>query len=627
MCGIFGFYRKKEGPGLALSAVKPLADLMKHRGPDDEGYYVDGRVALGHRRLSIIDLSGGRQPIETADGAFSIIFNGEIYNYREISSRLKEKGYIFKTQSDTEVILNAYREYGVACLNQFRGIFAFAIYDKIHESLFVARDQMGVKPLYYFEDADLFLFASEVKPLLRSGFLKPRVNPQMVDFYFTLGFTPAPETLFEGIRKLPPAHYMEVTPSSTRISEYWRLEEVEEAPVSFEAARKTLQDLLMGAVESQLMSEVPLGAFLSGGLDSSAVVSCMRRLGCKDLKTFSIGYRNAEKESELRFARRVAELFETDHHEFYLEHADFLETLDSMLDFTEEPLVDSSAIALFQLSKQTKPYATVLLSGEGGDELFAGYPLYPRMDSVRRLGMALVCLPGASIEWISCLPYVPEKAVKYLDWATDAARHRYSSIATTVTRGIRGRMYSDVYQRELNDMEGPEAYFSQLMNKVTHRGRLFSMQYIDTKTWLVDDLMLKADKMSMAASIELRVPLLDTHLVQFAASLPDSYKLNGGTGKFIFKKAMEGFLPKEIIYRPKQGFPVPIRQWFRTSLYEKVRKIFLSSESALRPYIRTEYIERILSQHQSGWADHSTRILSFLIFEFWSRKYIGHNKE
>jgi asparagine synthase (glutamine-hydrolysing) len=626
MCGIFGWYAKKGSAGLEPGRLEALTGLMVHRGPDDEGYYHDGPIALGHRRLSIIDLAGGRQPIQSPDGSLVIVFNGEIYNYRELRAELIAKGHRFRTQSDTEVILYAYREYGPDCVRKLRGIFAFGIYDKIRRSFFAARDPLGVKPLYYYEDGDRLVVSSEIRPILRSGCVRPRLHTGMLDFFFTLGFTPAPETLFDGIRKLPPAHRLEATPETTTITEYWSLDPIEENRIPFETAKERLRERLLEAVESQLISEVPLGAFLSGGLDSSAVAACMRRLGVKDLRTFSIGYRDAEAESELKFARRVADHLRTDHHEFYFEPADFLQSLDLMLDYTEEPLVDSAAIALLQLARRTKPHATVLLSGEGGDELFGGYPLYPRMKVLRAAGKAIRFIPGGETLRRSVRKRLPEKAVKYLDWAAEAGRRPsgwYGSIAATVTEGIRERMYRPEFYEAVADGTGPDDYFGNLMARVGHRGPAYRMQYVDTKTCLVDGLLLKADKMTMAASLELRVPLLDVPLLEFTATLPDAYKLHGREGKYILKKLMEEYLPHEIVYRTKQGFPVPTRQWFQDRLYEPIRRILLDPEGILRSTIRTDYLDRVLSEHRQGRADHSTRILSLLTLELWKRRYLG----
>lgn len=621
MCGIFGMFNLKEGGEFTADDLVRCTRMMIHRGPDDEGYYVNSNILLGHRRLSIIDLSGGRQPIFNEDRSMAIVYNGEIYNYRFLRSDLQRMGHTFRTMSDTEVILHAYEEYGTDCLRRLQGIFALAIYDIRNGTLFLARDHVGVKPLYYYRGKEGGCFSSEIKPILDLIKGSSEIDLKMVDFYMSLGYTPHPYTFFRNIRKIPPGSYATIRRDSMEIHSYWDLDGVQSNDrYPFSKAVNDLRETLRETIDSQLVSDVPVGVFLSGGLDSSTVVAWMHKLNVPEIKTFSVGYPASRDVSELEFARVVSKRFQTRHFEFNLEFDEFFQSVDTLLQFAEEPIVESAAIALYHLAKLAKTEATVLLSGEGADEIFAGYPIYRRMKHLEQLSYIFQFVPRCLINWASTYFPLTEKQKKYIDWISSPMTRRYKTVSSDVTPTIRRGMYTDDFHAYAND--GLEDFFKYPPSNGGNEISILSqMLRLDTKYWLPDDLLLKADKMTMAASVELRVPFLDPRLVEFAASIPDRYKLRGREGKYILKKAMEGILPKTIIYRRKQGFPVPIREWFQGSLFERTREILLSNKFLSRGIFRKKYIEYLLGSHRSGEEDHSRRIFSLLTLELWMRRY------
>jgi asparagine synthase (glutamine-hydrolysing) len=597
-----------------------MTRAMTHRGPDAEGYFVRGHVALGHRRLKIIDLEGGKQPLFNEDDSIVVVYNGEIFNFQEIKAELEAKGHRFRTHSDTEVIVHAYEEYGDTCPTHFRGMFAFAVYDLARDRLLLARDRLGIKPLYYRVDGERLLFASEVKPILLALQGKASVETGLIDFYVSLGYVPGERTLFRGIRRLPPGHTLVHEQGRQTVRCYWDIASIPPLDISFDEAKERLEHLLLESVRLRLMSDVPLGAFLSGGLDSSSVVACMSRLMSDPVKTFSVGYRDDPESSELKYARVVAKAFGTEHHEFILESGDFFDSMELLLEHSEEPIVESAAVALYQLSRLAREHVTVILSGEGGDEILAGYPLYQIMPKVDRLHTLARLLPRALRYWVGERAIWPEKALKYWDWIGTPLSKRYWGISNDVTASLKQRMYRAEFQAQVDNVVGE--YFEKLFGALEQGSALRRMSYVDLKTWLPDDLLLKADKMTMACSLELRVPMLDHHLLEFATALPDRLRRNGTQGKYLLKKAMERYLPRQIIYRPKKGFPVPIAIWFRGPLYERVCGILLDARTLSRGYFRPEYIRRVLERHRAGAEDLSRRIFSLLALELWHRRYV-----
>jgi len=619
MCGIAGII--SAAPAAADRAlVESMTRAMTHRGPDAEGYFVHGHVALGHRRLKIVDLEGGKQPLFNEDESVVVVFNGEIFNFQQIKTELESKGHRFRTHSDTEVIVHAYEEYGDACPTHFRGMFTFAVYDLARDRLLLARDRLGIKPLYYHFDGERLLFASEVRPILLALRGKPSVEAGLIDFYVSLGYVPGEHTLFKGIHRLLPGHILVRERGRQSLHRYWDITSIPMLDISFDEAKERLEQLLSESVRLRLMSDVPLGAFLSGGLDSSSVVAYMSQMMSEPVKTFSVGYRDDPESSELEYARVVAKAFGTEHREFILESGDFFESLQLLLDHSEEPIVESAAVALYQLSKLAREHVTVILSGEGGDEILAGYPLYQIMPKVDRLHALTRLLPRAVLRGIGERAIESEKALKYWDWIGTPLSRRYWGISNDVTASLKKRMYSAEFQANVGSMVGD--YFEKMFGTLEEGSNLRRMSYVDLKTWLPDDLLLKADKMTMACSLELRVPMLDHHLLEFATALPDHLRLNGTQGKYLLKKVMERHLPHEIIYRKKRGFPVPIAVWFRGPLYQRVRDILLDQRSLSRGYFRPEYIRRVLERHRAGSEDLSRRIFSLLTLELWHRKYV-----
>lgn len=621
MCGIAGIVAPR-GFAIDKALLERMTRSMAHRGPDDQGIFVHENVGLGHRRLSIIDLSSGHQPLFNEDGTVVVVYNGEIYNFREIKTELETRGHVFKTHCDTEVIVHAYEQWGADCPNKFRGMFAFAVYDRKTGDVFLCRDRVGVKPLYYaVEDGRLF-FASEIKAILPALARKPGINLSRLDFYVSLGYVPGDETLFAGIRKLLPGHTLTWKNGAMRIVRYWDLAHIQPLKISFDEARQRFEEMLLDCVRMRLMSDVPLGAFLSGGLDSSAIVACMSRISPDPVKTFTVGYSDDPDSSEFEYARIVARHFKTEHHEFNLGAGDFFESLDLLLTHAEEPVVESAAVALYRISKLAREHAIVLLSGEGGDEILAGYPLHRLTRSVNRAHGFLRMVPRSLLNRLGpVLAAGNEKRMKYWDWASQPLRERYQSISNDVTGSIKREMYHDAFVPHLGT--ALRDYYVDLFDRLpVGHSDMARMAYADINSWLPEDLLLKADKMTMATSVELRVPLLDYRLMEFCVALPDEYRLNGREGKYLMKKVMEKYLPHEIIYRKKRGFPVPIARWFRTDLREQAREILLDPKSVGRHYFKKTYVENVLEKHANGREDLSRRIFSMLTLELWHRKYI-----
>lgn len=620
MCGICGIFYKDTERLVSMVLLKDITRTMTHRGPDDEGYFLNGHIGLGHRRLSIIDLAGGHQPIFNEDKTMVVILNGEIYNYKNLTTELKNKGHIFYTKTDTEVIVHAYEEYGAECVQKLRGMYAFALWDKKENKLILARDRIGKKPLYYYQNEDVFIFASEIKAILKSGLVKKGMNTSLVDFYLSLGYVPGAKTLFKGIDKVEPAHYMIVKErGQPEIRQYWNIDKVQTINYSFQDAVEQLGKKLLESIEIRLMSDVPLGVFLSGGLDSSVVVALMSKLTDGPIKTFSVGYKDDPESNELDYAQIIASLFRTEHHRFYLSPEDMFESIDILLTHTEEPIIESAGIALYKLAVLAKPQATVLLSGEGGDELFAGYPIYPKMIIIETLSNIAQKLPVGLFKPIYKFFAKNEKQEKYLEWFVQPFEKRFRSLSYDLVDNTKNRMYTAEFRKNVNGLL--EKYFLNLHNRCVSKSLLGRMLYIDTKTWLPDDLLIKADKMTMAASVELRCPFLDQELLEFATTLPDAFKLQGGIGKYILKKFMKNKIPDKIIHRKKKGFPVPLTFWFRQELHERAKDLLLSERALARGYFQKKYLQELFDKIRQG-QDLGRRIFSLVVLELWHRKYI-----
>lgn len=588
---------------------------MHHRGPDDSGYFVDANTGLGHRRLSIIDLSSGHQPMANEDGKVVVVYNGEIYNYQEIKEELVGKGHVFRTDCDTEVIVHGYEEWGTDCLQRFNGMFAFIVLDKHRRRLWVARDRLGIKPLYYYQDKDVFIAASEIKALLQTGFVKSALNENVLDAYFSVGYVPGPETMFAGIKKVLPGHYLLIQDQRVRQVEYWDFAGIEQGSLDESTALERIDTLLKDCVKKRLISDVPVGAFLSGGLDSSVVVGLMDKLiNPQSVNTFTVAYNEGYSEQE--YAQVVAERFHTNHNVFYLDSDDFFTSLETLIRFAEEPIVEPAAIALYHISKLAREHAIVLLSGEGSDEIFAGYYLYQFMAKIEK---ARQFIPGFLL---SSLPFLgrfasKRKYKKYLDWAAAPLATRYQGTSSYLTPSLKKHLYHPDFLHAQSTYL--EEQFERYFKKVAHKDPVSQMLYVDTKTWLVDDLLVKADKMTMAASIELRVPFLDYRLLEAVTALPANLKIKNGEGKYLLKKISEALLPKKIIYRKKMGFPVPTDEWFKGDLLNQIGDIVgnLKKESWFRP----DALDNLIDRHRAGAEDHSRILMTLLVFAEWRRQY------
>jgi len=594
--------------------VVDATNTMAHRGPDGSGFYINNNIGMGHRRLSIIDLSTGRQPMFNEDEQIVTVYNGEIYNYKEIKKELEAKGHIFKTDCDTEVIVHGYEQWGTDCVDKFNGMFAFVLWDNRAEKMWVVRDRLGIKPLYYYLDKDVFICASEIKAILKTDLVKSELNENVLDAYFSVGYVPGPETMFKGIKKLLPGHFLLVRGSDVREDEYWDFSDVHPRDISFDEAVEQVEVLLADSVQKRLMSDVPLGAFLSGGLDSSMVVALMSNVAADPVNTFTVAYH--EGESEDQYAKVVADRFKTNHHVFFLEADDFFSSLKTLVKFAEEPIVEPAAISLYHIAKLAREKVTVLLSGEGSDEIFGGYYLYQYMAKIDKannflphfLNPILKILSGRA----SCM-----KHRKYIDWLTLPLSSRYQGTSSYLTDSQKKILYSPEFFEAKSDYL--ESSFAGYFQRVKKMDPLSQMLYVDTKTWLVDDLLVKADKMTMAASVELRVPFLDHRLVKAAMALPPRYKINSGEGKYILKKIAEPLLPREIVYRKKMGFPVPTKDWFKGDLISQVEDTISGLKKEF--WLKDNALGHLLDRHKAGVEDHSKLMMTLMVFSEWRRQY------
>lgn len=615
MCGIAGIVSMNGRPVL-LEELQSMCAAMVRRGPDDEGFYLGAGAGLGMRRLSIIDLQTGRQPVRNEDGSVWAVFNGEIYNFQSLRRELEQRGHVFASATDTEVIVHLYEEYGTRCVEHLRGMFAFALWDTRRQQLLLARDRLGIKPLYYGEIGGRWVFASELKAVLQLPEIERRLNWSAVNHLFTFLSTPPSESIVEGVHKLDPGHLLVASPSKgVRVERYWDVRFEPDDRLTEGDCVERLRELIEESVRLHLMSDVPLGAFLSGGIDSSSVVATMARLSPRPVKTFSIGFKEGDY-NELDHARRVAERFGTEHHELIL-NADVLGMLDDLAWHLDEPFGDSSAIPTYMVSKMASEQVTVVLSGDGGDELFAGYDKYLVEANERcyRLPAPLRTALGAVGDR---LPH-GAKGRNFLRHFALPGWERYLDASTLFRRDEKRRLF----QADAFDRLSPHDPWRGKLDDLTHTndGWLSAVQYLDLKNYLPLDILTKVDRMSMAHSIEARVPLLDHKLVEFSATIPPEFKLHRGTTKYIFKRAMQGILPDEIIHRPKRGFAIPLGRWFRGQLDRVVRELLLSERSRQRGIVNAAFVEQLLTQHRHG-RDLDLQLWTLMSFELWCRTFL-----
>ena len=623
MCGICGKLAFDPSESVSPSLLKKMADTIHHRGPDDEGFYALGPVGFGFRRLSIIDLNSGHQPISNEDGTVWIVFNGEIYNYKELRQQLQAKGHIFRTQTDTEVIVHLYEEFGSGCVEHLRGMFAFAIWDERHETLFLARDRVGIKPLYYWLTDRCIVFGSEVKAILADPAVKVEVFPEMVDRFLTFYYVPGEETLFRNIYKLPPGSFMLIKRGKVKIEQYWDLEF---APVeqTINEAKEKLVALLEDSVRLHMIADVPVGFLLSGGVDSTAMLGLAVGKTDHALSSFTLGFSEANVVDERPYARLAAERYGSQHHEMTITAKDFSDFLPKYAWHMEEPVCEPTAVALYYVSRLAKDFVKVLISGEGGDEAFAGYPNYRNMLWAERLKALSGPFGGAISSGISLADRAlgSKRLQKYVPMMNRPfADYYYSRISGPATffNANPAKLYSKDFAHLVNKNFSlrPVKEFSGKQTGYVNR-----MLYVDTKTALPDDLLLKADKMTMANSIELRVPLLDHKVLEFAAGLPENFKVRGFTTKYIAKQALRDRVPQEILDRKKVGFPTPFSSWLKTDLKDWVQDVLLDRQTLERGYFNRSCVENLIKEHSQS-ERFPKEILSLISLELWHRNFVG----
>ena len=624
MCGIAGFVESSavRAPFDAATAhdlIERMCDVIRHRGPDDQGALVDSGVGLGMRRLSIIDLSTGHQPIHNEDRTVWVVFNGEIYNFRQLRSELVAAGHRFYTASDTETIVHAYEQWGTAAIGRLRGMFGLAIWDMRSRTLLIARDRIGIKPLHYAVVNGRFFFGSEIKSLLEAPDLPRDLDIDALDHYLSFLYTPADGSTFKRVRKLPPGHLLVWRDGQLTVHQYWQLP-VDETYAGSEAdAVRDLRDVLSDAVRSHLVSDVPLGAFLSGGIDSSLVVGLMAQTSGGRVKTFSIGF-DEPAFDELAHARRVAQHFGTDHYELVVK-PDALSILDRLVRHFDEPFADSSAIPTWYVSEMARRHVTVVLSGDGGDELFGGYDRYvphPRVLAFDRYSPRALRRVAAMAA--ARLPH-GVRGKNFLRHVGRDARGRYIDSIRFFGADEKPALLSRDVLRALDAVD-PEMRLARHFERYAHLAWPTQMMRFDAETYLPEDVLTKVDRMSMAHSIESRVPLLDNEVITFASRLPASLKIANGRRKHVLKEVAATLLPQEILDRPKQGFGVPLGVWFRGNLRELFADTLLSSASLQRGYFQPSFVRRLVEAHLSGKRDHSLRLWQLVVFERWHRQYV-----
>jgi len=628
MCGIAGIYNYKSKEPVDSRLLQNMSNLIAHRGPDDSGAYIKDQIGLAHRRLSIIDLSPlGHQPLSNHDGTVWITYNGECYNYKDFYPLLKEKGYVFKSNSDTEVIVHLYEEYGVNFLNMIDGMFAFAIWDTKRQRLLLARDRIGIKPLFYYQNNDRVLFASELKALLADPGVSRELNYGALGDFFHYLSIPDPESIFRNVKKLLPGHYMIVENGALEVHQYWDVDAASpRTNIDINKATEEFEHHFKNAITSHMVADVPVGAFLSGGVDSSAIVAFASQFGMMDqpLNTFSTTFKGLKDFDEGGYAAQVSQQYETNHREFNLT-PDLITALPKMVWHADEPFAVSSALALYLLSELTSKHTKVVMTGDGSDEIFAGYPwrhwteprFPPRLvrsvvSGLDRLGLnhlqstrnfynrgRNILLRSASTP-----AEVYEKKLSLSFSASELSALMTSSAWQTIhdarQENIIHRYYE--YQKDV----------TQLTRKL----------YTDLKTTLVSEMLTKADRMTMAFGLESRVPFLDHHLVEWAFRLPDNHKFRGVEGKYVVKKALKNYLPKNILHRPKHGYRVPLRDWMRDQLQEMIQDTLLSQRWRDRGLFEQKAIQHIMTSHFRGDADHSNQLFVLIVLELWFQQYV-----
>jgi asparagine synthase (glutamine-hydrolysing) len=643
MCGISGIAlssksRRQLDPGVA----ERMRDVISHRGPDDSGLFIEDGIALGHRRLSIVDVSAGHQPMPNEDGSLQIVFNGEIYNHSDYRAELEARGHVYRTHCDTETILHLYEEHRANCLEKLRGMFAFAIWDRRKKELFIARDRLGVKPLYYAhtEDGSLY-FASEIKALLVAGAVRPELNFGALPGYLANHATSGEETLFRGIKRLMPGHSMIWRDGNLRIQEYWdvHFNSDEQARLSTRSDSDIIDewlDLFNHSVRLRLMADVPLGMFLSGGIDSSAIAAVMSKMVSEPIKTFSVAFKEREA-NELEYARLVAETFKTDHHEIVVSPDEFFNALPGLVWHEDEPIAHPSSVALYFVSKLAAEHVKVVLTGEGSDELLAGYGRYRKtiynLAGGKRYhkytNRHVRSLVSTSIGVLPPGLKTKQKLMRTFLCVSPDIESIYFDNFAVFPRGMQQELLTEDAKERMGSLD-PYVDVTKYLEQTDADTLLNKLLYADIKTYL-HELLMKQDQMSMAASIESRVPFLDHKLVEFSAALPERMKLRGLKTKYILRESMKGKLPEAILNRPKMGFPVPVGAWFRGEYRSLLEDHVLGERVTARGIFDPLFVRQLIDEHQAGVANHSERLWSLVNFEIWMRQFFDgegrHNEQ
>ena len=626
MCGIVGVLDTQSNRSIDRDMLLRMRDSMLSRGPDEAGTFFKPGIAFGHRRLSIIDLSGGQQPLSIHSGDITITYNGEVYNYKELRSELIELGHSFNTVSDTEVVVSAWKEWGSACVERFRGMFAFAIWDRRSSTLFLARDRLGIKPLVYAQTTDgYFVFSSEIKSLLECPTVSTDLLDRSVENYFAYGYVPEPDSIYKAIQKLEAGHTLSVVNGRMGTPKrYWDVPLDRTTPsMRIEEAKEQLVERLLDAVKVRLIADVPLGAFLSGGVDSSAVVAMMSQLQSEPVHTCSIGFDSAQYD-ESTYAQQVANLYDTDHHSRVV-HDDDHDQIEKIAAIYDEPYADSSALPTLRVCEMARESVKVALSGDGADELMLGYRRqnwHLKEEKIRQY----LAMPLRQVVFGPLGKYYPKA-----DWAPQLFRAKttfqalsqssvsaYMNTVSVISEETRRQLLSKEFRNGLAGYTACEVFSRHAKNANTDDPALL-IQYLDMKTYLVDDILTKVDRASMAQSLEVRVPFLDHHLVEWLMTVPSTHKLHNGVGKAMLKAAMKDFLPHDVLYRKKKGFSVPLADWMRGPLKERVASMMNSERLGDSGFIDMDYLSRMCSDHQRGARDNSTAIWSVLMFDSFLR--------
>ena len=633
MCGIAGIIYQDSNQRADRMLLHAMCDAITHRGPDDQGLYLKGPVGMGMRRLSIIDVAGGHQPIFNEDGSICIVFNGEIYNHQELRNEMIEKGHSYTTQTDTESILHLYEEFGTRCVDRLRGMFAFAIWDGRNRKLFIARDRVGIKPLFFTFNKDRLLFSSEIKSILKDPTVPRETDWQALNAYFALSYIPAPRTIFRGISKLLPGHFLVWDNGKVQIEQYWDLTYRPNRAASTSELSEAFLHHLREAIRLHLISDVPLGAFLSGGIDSSVLVALMSELMTEPVKTFTIGFGGTGSRSgdERPFARLIAKQYGTDHHEREV-HPDVEGVIQKIVTSFDEPFGDDSSIPTYYVSQLAREHVKVALSGLGGDELLGGYERY--------LGFSLSESYLAIPRWIrervispvvGKIPDSPDgserisQLKRFVEFANLPPQQRYFNFRVLLDRNRRTALFSDSIQEELR-CEEVEEQCGRYYDSANAADPLDRAMYQDVKIYLPDDILANTDRISMHHSLEVRVPFLDHKLMEFCATIPADFKIRGLQKKYLFKKAVARYLPKQILNKKKQGFVGPMSSWQRNELKEFVRDTLSEANLRTHGYLNSQSINRILEEHFSRKSRHDTLIWSLLTFQIWYHLYMNQAK-